>query len=91
MRNEHGNGLAGQDSLPRGVDDFLQIAMSLTQDERTAVTLMREAMAEAHRTWDPSKPFERSHHWLQEILTRRFNNGSGHASGPSRQTVGDRA
>lgn len=61
----------GKANIPRDLDGFLDLAQALAKDERAAVSLMREAMVEAHRTWDRSRPEERCTVWLHEVMTTR--------------------
>jgi len=61
-----------KNKMSRHVVFFLQFSLWLTKNGRDAVELMREAMAEAYRSWDESMPEESRRIWLHNIFTRRF-------------------
>ncbi len=54
---------------------LLQVSVSLTKNGRDATRLMREAMAEAYRSWDVLMPDESCYIRIYEIMSRRFFNG----------------
>ncbi len=54
---------------------ILQFSFWLTKNGLDATRLVREATAEAYRSWDESMPEESCRKWLHGILTRRFSNG----------------
>jgi len=68
---------------------LLQFSLSLTKNGRDAATLLREAMAEAYRSWDESIPEPRFRFWLHKILTRRFYNDFQRRSRPPVPICGD--
>jgi RNA polymerase sigma factor (sigma-70 family) len=71
-----------KDKIQPHLEVLLQFSLWLTKNGRDAARLMREAMAEAYRSWDEWIPEESYDIWLHNILTRRFFNGFQQQSRP---------
>lgn len=54
------------------IEPLLQVSLWLTRNGLDASTLMREALAEAYRTWNVEVPKESCSVWLRKILIKRF-------------------
>ncbi len=71
------------------VEVLLQFALWLTKNGRDAVNLLREAMAEAYRSWDDEIPEGSYDIRLHKILTRQFFSGRRRLSSPIDQSGAD--
>lgn len=57
------------------IEPLLQVSLWLTRNGLDASRLMREALAEAYRTWNKSAPKESCGEWLRKILISRYSIG----------------
>ena len=64
-----------KDKILPHLEVLLQFSLCLTKNGLDAAKLMREAMAEAYRTWDESMSEEGCDIRLHNILTQHFFNG----------------
>jgi DNA-directed RNA polymerase specialized sigma24 family protein len=75
MMSEGEKRLDFKDRVSPYLEVLLQFSLWLTKNGRDAAQLMREAMAEAYRSWDVLMPDECCKMWLHKILSRRFFDG----------------
>ena len=75
MMSENAKRLDFEDKVLPYLEGMLQRSLSLTKNGRSAVRLMREALAEAYQAWDGLVLDADCEIWLHEVLTRWFSSG----------------
>ena len=75
MSIERTDGFGFKDRVLPDLEGLLQLSLSLTENGRDAIRLMRKAMAEAQQSWDESMQKECRRSWLHGILTKQFFDG----------------
>jgi DNA-directed RNA polymerase specialized sigma24 family protein len=90
MMSESAKRLDFEDKVLPYLEGMLQRSLSLTKNGRSAVRLMREALADAYQSWDGIVLDADCEIWLHEVLTRRFSSAFQRESRSCVPQKGDR-